>query len=210
MGRRKRLSEEGLEEEAFPGRVASNLFKAGNKMKQDLRELEKESPDANHPIPFSAHLSITQLFQIERMASQGMNLQQISIRLRIPNDTFTQIIRNNPKVREAYESGAARGVDDITGALSTAAKHGDVGAMRYYLDRLGGPQFKPPAHNPAVVILPTTSATVDLGAVEDAFAMQRKLLDDWDDAHTIEYKETPPDESPSGVEVGTGKKTSEE
>lgn len=171
--------------------AANKLAKAGASLKSDMRALEKNSPPPNSPVSFAAKLSTIQLYEIERMAMQGMNLAQIAVRLHIPSETWKLIIQANPAVREAYEAGAVRGVDEVSRALVAAATTGDVGAQRYYLDRLGGPQWKPPAATPTVVIHSGAATVVDVAEVENQFERQKALLDGAFDAEyeTIEVQE---------------------
>lgn len=146
--------------------------------KQDLRYLEAHSPPAEQPVAPSAWLSVAQLWEVERMASQGMSLAQIGVRLRFSDDVWADYIAHNPQVQEAYTSGAVRGVDEISATLYSTAKGGEVSAMRYYLDRLGGPQFAPPKPSaPTVIVQNGTAVTIDQRSVPDAFDKQQALLE---------------------------------
>lgn len=146
--------------------------------RKDLKLLERVAPPPGTlPMP-AASLNVSQLYEVERMAAQGMNLAQIGIRLRIPADVWAQYIAQNAQLDEAYQAGLARGVDIASGTILRGAEAGDIGAARYYLDRLGGPQFKPPQQQqgPSVVVQ-TGAVLVQPGSVSAAMEKQRAVLD---------------------------------
>jgi hypothetical protein len=60
-----------------------------------------------------------------------------------------------------------------------------MSAVRYYLDRVGGPQFAPKQQGPAVVVNNAT-VSIDHGSVSAAMERQRKALDG-------EYEEVTPE-----------------
>lgn len=145
-------------------------------VRKDLRSLDKAGAKPGTPVSPLARLSVSQLYEVERMAAQGMNLAQIGVRLRVSEDVWQQYIAYNPDLVEAFQAGAVRGVDVASKSMFGAVEKGDVGAARYYLDRLGGPQFAPKPQGPAVVV---NNGTVNINpdSVSDAMDRQRKLLD---------------------------------
>lgn len=145
-------------------------------LKKDLRVLNRVAPAPGTPTSPAAKLTVAQLYEVERMAAQGMSLAQIGVRLRIPDAVWQQYLENNPDVAEAYRAGAVRGIDVASQAIFKGAENGDIAAARYYLDRLGGPQFAPRPTGPAVVVQ-TGSVRIDPQSVSDAMERQRKLLD---------------------------------
>jgi hypothetical protein len=145
-------------------------------VKRDLKLLASVGAPPGTPVSPLARLSVAQLYEVERMAAQGMNLAQIGVRLRVPEDVWHQYIAMNPDLKEAYEAGAVRGVDVASASVLRAAEAGDIQAARYYLDRLGGPQFAPKNTGPSVVVQ-TNSVNIDPVSATRAIEHQRMLLD---------------------------------
>jgi hypothetical protein len=147
-------------------------------VKTDLKTLQNLAPVQGSPVAPSAWLSTNQLYEIERMAAQGMSLAQIGVRMRFTDAVWADYIRHNSDVHTAYQAGAVRGVDEMSGRLYANGLAGDTGAIRYYLDRLGGTQFAPPKPAaPTIVVQNGTSVTIDQGSVPAAFDRQQALLE---------------------------------
>lgn len=143
---------------------------------RDLRQLAK-SPADDSMTPHIARLEPVQVFEIERMASQGLNLETIAARLGISLDVWNKMIQVNPEIAEAYRAGSARGQDVISQAAFKGARAGDASLIKYYLDRFGGPQFRPQQNGPSVVINTGPMAVIDQEAMAARFARQRALVD---------------------------------
>lgn len=144
-------------------------------VKRELRRMDGFTPPGAEA-PAVAHLTGIQLYEVERMAAQGMLLDQIAARLAIPADVFEAISQANPAVREAYAAGIARGQDVATRALFKNVREGDPGSIRYYLERLGGPQFRK-QEGPAVVINNGPMVQIDQADMTRRFDRQAALLD---------------------------------
>ena len=69
-----------------------------------------------------------------------------------------------------------RGIDLITAAAFRAAQN-DPGMMRFYLERLAGPQFSKKQEGAAVIVQTGPIVQIDQDAMERRFARQRALVD---------------------------------
>jgi hypothetical protein len=145
--------------------------------KRDLRFLNKRAPAKGTPIPPAASLTMPQLYEIERMANEGLNLAQIGRRLHFKEDVWEQVILHNPSVKEAYIEGMTRLQEQGCKALTDGVKRGEVALLRLAADRgMLGPQWEP-KNKPLVVETRGPMVAVDVVAsVETAFERQRQLL----------------------------------
>lgn len=125
----------------------------------------------------SARLSMPQLFEIERMSAQGMRLDEIAVRLAIPLDVFETCMQGSTQIRDAYLAGQARGKDIMSGTIFKAGTAGDVGAAKFWLERVGGEQWKPKATGPAVVVNTGPMIQLDMDDIDRRLARQSALLD---------------------------------
>ena len=57
------------------------MTKFSNTRAKDVKFLERNAPAAGTPIPPAATLTLPQLYEVERMANEGLNLAQIGLRL---------------------------------------------------------------------------------------------------------------------------------
>lgn len=144
---------------------------------RDLKRLDKIAPTDDAMTPAIARLEPSQVFEIERMAAQGLNLDTIATRLGYVLDTWYAIVSVNPEVEQAYRAGAARGADWVSSAALANARAGDTSMQKYYLDRFGGPQFRPAQHGPAVIVTTGPLVQIDQDAMARRFERQRLLLD---------------------------------
>ena len=154
---------------------AGALAEAKREWRADQKRLAK-APADDSMTPHAARLEPYQIMEIERMASQGMSLDQIGARLRIKPDVWDYLIEINPEIANAYRNGAVRGIDLITAAAFRAAQN-DPGMMRFYLERLAGPQFSKKQEDPAVIVQTGPIVQIDQDAMERRFARQRALVD---------------------------------
>lgn len=143
---------------------------------QDMRRLNKKSPADDSMTPHIARLEPFQILEIERMSAQGLNLDTIGIRLGIAGDVWNALIGVNPEVADAFRAGAARGQDWVSKQALAGARAGDASLIKYYLDRFGGPQFKPD-QAPNVVIHTGPMAVIDQGLMARRFERQGALID---------------------------------
>lgn len=143
---------------------------------KDLKILAK-SPVDDSMTPALCRLEPYQIFEIERMASQGLNLETIAARLGYEFDVWLALIKANPEIDRAFRAGAARGVDWVSSAGLANARAGDASMIKYYLDRFGGPQFRPAQQGPAVVIHNGPVANIDQDRMTLRFERQRALID---------------------------------
>jgi hypothetical protein len=155
---------------------AGAIAEAGREWRADQKRLAK-APADDSMVPHIARLEPFQVLEIERMAAQGMSLDQIGSRLRYPADVWTKLIQINPEVADAYRMGATRGVDTVTKAALKGAGAGDASLIRFYLERLGGPQFRKAPDGPSVVVNTGPVVHIDQDAIAARFERQRKLVD---------------------------------
>ena len=155
---------------------AGALAVAKREWREDQKRLAK-APADDSQTPHIARLVPYQIMEIERMAAQGMSLDQIGARLRFAPDVWETITQINPEVANAFRSGTTRGVDLITAAGLRGAQNGEASLIRFYLERLGGPQFSRKADGPAVVVNTGPVVHIDQDAMERRFERQRQLVD---------------------------------
>lgn len=155
--------------------LAAYLAEAKRELRRDLKRLEK-APADDSMTPHIARLEPYQTLEIERMARQGMGLETIGARLRIPLDVWSMMIQVNPEIRDAYLQGAAAGVDLISEAGFQGARGGDASLIKFYLERFGGPQFKK-QDSPQVVIQTGPVAVIDQKDIAARLERQRRLID---------------------------------
>jgi hypothetical protein len=138
---------------------------------RDLKTLRKAPADDVRP-PALAELSVWQTCEVERMARQGLNLETIATLLGFDWEVWLAMIKLNPAINQAFRYGAARGADRVSGALLRNAVGGDPASVKYYLDRFGGPQFKPASQAPAVVV--HTGPTLNINEADLAARIERQ------------------------------------
>ena len=146
-------------------------------LNQDVERVARAAEVGRSREQPSARLSLPQLFEIERMAAQGMRLDRIAQRLAIPLDVFEVCMQGSTQIRDAYIAGQARGEDIASGTIFTQMKAGDVGASKYWLDRVGGEQWKPKPAGPAVVVHTGPMVQLDMVDIDRRLARQSALLD---------------------------------
>ena len=155
---------------------AGALAVAAREWRADEKRLAK-APADDSMTPHIARLEPFQIMEIERMAAQGMSLDQIGARLRFKPDVWEMLIEINPEVANAFRSGRVRGIDLVSQAAFRTAQAGDPGMGRFYLERLGGPQFSKKADGPAVIVQTGPVVHIDQDAMAARFERQRKLVD---------------------------------
>jgi len=154
---------------------AAALAVANREWRADQRRLAK-APADDSMTPHIARLEPFQIMEIERMASQGMNLDQIGTRLRFPIDVWSYMIEINPEIADAFRTGQTRGIDLISQSAFRAAQT-DPPTARWYLERLGGPQFSKKPDGPAVIVQTGPIVQIDQDAMDVRWDRQRKLVD---------------------------------
>jgi hypothetical protein len=154
---------------------AANLMVANREWRADQKRLAK-APADDSMTPHIARLAPFQIMEIERMAAQGMNLDQIGARLRFPLDVWSYMIEINPEVADAFRTGQTRGIDLISQAAFKAAQT-DPATSRWYLERLAGPQFSKRPDGPAVIVQTGPVVHIDQDAMDKRWDRQRSLID---------------------------------
>jgi hypothetical protein len=155
---------------------AGALAEAKREWRADQKRLAK-APADDSMTPHIARLEPFHIMEIERMAAQGMSLEQIGLRLRFNPETWDYMIEINPEIANGFRTGQTRGIDLITGAALRGATNGEASLIRFYLERLGGPQFSKKADGPAVIVQTGPIVQIDQDAMAARFERQRKLVD---------------------------------
>lgn len=149
--------------------------KASATQKQDMRYLERVAKEQRPAIPPAAHLNMTELFEVERLANIGANLHQIGIHLRKPADIWDLVIKHNPNVSIAYESGFNRFQLETMQKIKDGILAGDTSLIRLAADRMLGQQWAPPKQAPAILITPAPAVQIDVDSVRERLQQQRQL-----------------------------------
>ena len=71
--------------------------------------------------------------QIEDFAATGLTKKQIAFNMGINENTFNAYQERDGRVREAYDTGKAKGIQAVTNTLYSKAKEGDNTAMIFFL-----------------------------------------------------------------------------
>lgn len=145
---------------------------AARELARDVKFVESLPAGAAAPV---AYLSPLHMFEVERMARQGMPLSRIADRLDIDRAVFAELMRANPAIGRAFTRGAAEGIDRVTGTLyEDAATPGNTAASTAYLKLF--PDFRP-QQAPAVVVQSDGPLTISTANVENLAARQAALLE---------------------------------
>ncbi len=138
---------------------------------RDLQEVEKTAVELFQPVfPYGITLK-----EVQRMAMQLMNYEQIAAVFGLPVQVFLDCLKRFPALRHAYEGGAANMIDRSTAVVRAAVELGDTGMAKFVLERKGG--WEPPQKQPQVVIMAPAVAAVDGAHVNELAAMQRAIRD---------------------------------
>lgn len=73
------------------------------------------------------------LAKVERLAAQGLTVEQIARVLGISPGTYYEKVKEYPELSETVKAGRAKGVEAISNALFDKAMSGDNTAMIFYL-----------------------------------------------------------------------------
>ena len=76
----------------------------------------------------------TVLLAVEHYAARGLNLKQIADCIGISYQTLNEKKKENSDLTDAIERGRSFGISEITDALYTKAKKGDILAIKYFLN----------------------------------------------------------------------------
>jgi hypothetical protein len=76
----------------------------------------------------------TVLLAVEHYAARGLNNKQMAACLGISYQTFNEKKKQFSEFSDAIERGQAFGISEITDALYTKAKKGDIFAIKYFLN----------------------------------------------------------------------------
>lgn len=98
-------------------------------------------------------LQNTDLLQIEIWASQGLGADNIAILLGLAPADFRELAAEDPRINQSLLYGRNRGIQQVSQALFGSATSGrDSGASRFYLERLGPAEFRPPRAAPIILV----------------------------------------------------------
>ena len=123
------------------------------------------------------HIFTDRLDHIERMAFQGMGLQQISARLGVSTRVFTDAAERFPDIRAALEGGVARAADELSGvAMRNAITGKDSGMIKFLLQAKHS--FVQPRDTPNVTVnIGQLGAPPTIDHADNLEAEQRRLLE---------------------------------
>lgn len=106
-----------------------------------------------------------ELRQVEKWASQGLTLEQISWNLGINPATLYKHKRLNTELAESLKKGQSRGVQQISNALFNSALEGNITAQIFFLKCKGGwtekPELQPEAEQANGPALTVVFQTID-------------------------------------------------
>lgn len=124
------------------------------------------------PLPYGLTLEV-----VQRMAHQLMSVAQIAACHSLPEKVLIDCFARYPKLRHAFEIGAAMTVDRATATMVGAMEAGDLVATKFILDRKAG--WAPPPRDSVVVINGGLAGMpqIDGSHVIDMAAQQRALRD---------------------------------
>lgn len=80
--------------------------------------------------------------EVEKLASQGLNLRQISTCLGIHYDTLNEKRKAFSEFNDAIGRGRVAGIKKVTDALIERCAVGDVSAIKYYLNNRDRDQWQ--------------------------------------------------------------------
>lgn len=93
---------------------------------------KKEKPKLGRkPVPID-------LVAVEKMASQGLNQEQIASVVGLKSSQWYERCKQNPDISEAYKRGKSKGVLAISNALFEQARSGNTTAQIFFLKAQGG------------------------------------------------------------------------
>jgi hypothetical protein len=128
--------------------------------------------------PTTRALTNYEIMQVQCWASFGISNEIIAVLLGMEPADFWYAAENDPRINHAIKMGQARGVETMAGVLFRSGANGEMTAVRFWLERLGGPQFRPArVAGPQVVIHNGPVVHIDQDAMAARFERQRKLVD---------------------------------
>ena len=75
---------------------------------------------------------------IERLAYQGLSVEQIAARIGLKPHEFRNLLSTYPEINDCVIGGRARGADDLSAAAMRAAVSGNTGMIKFLLERRHG------------------------------------------------------------------------
>ena len=75
---------------------------------------------------------------VEKMASQGLNQEQIASIVGLKSSQWYERCKQNPDISDAYKRGKSKGVLAISNALFEQARNGNTTAQIFFLKAQGG------------------------------------------------------------------------
>jgi hypothetical protein len=126
-----------------------------------------------------AKLRMSQLYEVELMGAQSLDLQDSLILIGVSADDLEEAMADRD-VQHAYRCGLARGLKEITGVIRREALGGHIGAAKSLLTRNGYAADEVDAAEAKRRVRRVMMVDV-LSSVADALAKQRALIEGMDD-----------------------------
>jgi hypothetical protein len=106
------------------------------------------------PLPVVRRLEISDLVRIEGWSMQGLAMENIAVLLGLSSPAaFHALAEQDPRINASLLHGRNRGIELVSKALFGAATSGkDSSASKWYLERLGPLEFRPPRGAPIVIV----------------------------------------------------------
>lgn len=106
------------------------------------------------------------LARIENLAHADLNKKEIAIQLGIEPKYWFKLAKDYPEIDQAFSIGRTKKKKKVLDKLDEKIEEGDLKAVTYWLDRMGGEDFKP-QKNDVNIIMPV-SKEHRLAAIESA------------------------------------------
>jgi hypothetical protein len=161
----------------------------------------------------TALLRTSDLLRIEAWAMQGLSADNIAVLLAMSPMTFHELTEADPRVRESMLYGRTKGIEAVSQSLFGSAISGkDAGAARWWLERLGGGEFRPPKAVPVIIVeaaKPNPAKELECADRIDRMMQRQRLLvsgrDIDQDGNIIDLepavRKIPPSDDAEGGEV---------
>lgn len=106
------------------------------------------------------------LERIEQLASSDLSKKEISVQLGYNAMHWFVLVKQYPEMEEAFARGRTKKKKKVLDKLDEKIEEGDLKAVTYWLDRMGGEDFKPAKADVTVNI--AVSKEHRLAAIESA------------------------------------------
>lgn len=153
----------------FSRREATGAWREVTELRGEAGKYQQLPVEA--PLPYGLSME-----EVSRMAKQLMTVAQIAARFALPEKVLIDCFTRYPKLRHAFELGAAKTIDRATEVMVDAMDAGDLAATKFILERKGG--WQAPRDNIVVINGGLASMPqIDGSHVIDMAAQQRALRD---------------------------------